>query len=280
MTPEERSQFGLQNREWLLRWFAPLSPEERTQAGLDQPLLNSGSSNPTSQSDSTLAGIQEEPEQEVPAGDPTVPAQQASPAEPEVREEETLHHPSERDYLDIMMDEAWEPTPDPPRHGPPQPAPKAGPKGFRDPPSGDGRRFDGMGVFVTRSAHAQACHPRCCENHLPAINVASKKTWPESAVVRRSGRKAGAIHITPTRLDLHPAPPALRRSMTPASTACKSCVQGDGICEVLMREEGHWVILDASMVILTFWATRLITGVAYNYGWSGWDTMGCMFSCF
>ena len=118
MTPEERSQFGLQNREWLLRWFASLSPEERTQAGLDQPLLNSGSSNPTSQSDSTLAGIQEEPEQEVPAGDPTVPVHQAPPVEPEIHEEETLHHPSERDYRDIMMDEAWEPTPDPPRHGP------------------------------------------------------------------------------------------------------------------------------------------------------------------
>ena len=169
MTPEERSQFGLQNREWLLRWFASLSPEERTQAGLDQPLLNSGSSNPTSQSDSTLAGIQEEPEQEVPAGDPTVPAQQ----EPEIREEETLHHPSERDYRDIMMDEAWEP-----RHGPPQPAPKAGPNGFRgkgDPPSGDGRRFDGMGVrykktlcFTGLIAHIEVRRredgemPKCC----------------------------------------------------------------------------------------------------------------------
>ena len=164
MTPEERSQFGLQNREWLLRWFASLSPEERTQAGLDQPLLNSGSSNPTSQSDSTLAGIQEEPEQEVPAGDPIVPVQQASPAEPEVREEETLHHPSERDYRDIMMDEAWEPTPDPPRHGPPQPAPKAGPKGFRgkgDPPSGDGRRFDGMGVFITRFGQKYHAYSTC-----------------------------------------------------------------------------------------------------------------------
>ena len=96
----------------------------------------------------------------------------------------------------------------------------------------------GLAKSIMPTAHAQPCHPRCCENHLPAINMASKKTWPESAVVRRFGRKAGAIHITPTRLDLHPAPPALRRSMTPASTACKSCVQGDGICEMLMREEG------------------------------------------
>ena len=50
--------------------------------------------------------------------------------------------------------------------------------------------------------------------------------------------------------------------MTPASTACKSCVQGDGICEVLMKDEGHWVILDASMVILTF-----LGHTAHN--WSG-----------
>ena len=270
MTPEERSQFGLQNREWLLRWFASLSPEERTQAGLDQPLLNLGSSNPTSQSDSTLTGIQEEPEQEVPAGDPTVPVQQAQQVEPETREEETLHNPSERDYRDIMMDEAWDPTPDPSRHGPSQPAPKAGPKGFRgkgDPPNDGGRRFDGMGSSqglaksIMPLALAQPCRLQCCESHLPAINVASKKTWPESAVVRRSGRKAGAIHIMPSQLDLHPAPPAPRRSMTPASTACKSCVQGDGICEELMKEEGHWVILDASMDF------DLLGHTAHN--WSG-----------
>ena len=122
----------------------------------------------------------------------------------------------------------------------------------------------GSAKSIMLSALAQPCRPQCCESHLPVIDVASKKTWPESDVARQSGRKAGAIHITPTRLDLHLAPPDLRRSMTLASTACKSCVQGDGICEVLMRDEGHWVILDASMVILTFWATRLMTGVAYG----------------
>ena len=34
MTAEERSQFGLQNREWLLRWLSSLTPEERAQAGI------------------------------------------------------------------------------------------------------------------------------------------------------------------------------------------------------------------------------------------------------
>lgn len=31
MSAEERSQFGLQNREWLLRWLSSLMPEERVQ---------------------------------------------------------------------------------------------------------------------------------------------------------------------------------------------------------------------------------------------------------
>lgn len=48
MTQEERAQFGLQNREWLLRWMASLSPEERAQAGLEQSLLDQPSHSSTS----------------------------------------------------------------------------------------------------------------------------------------------------------------------------------------------------------------------------------------
>ena len=105
-------------------------------------------------SDVTLTGIQEEPEQEIPAGDhevlPDVP-----PQEPPANDDETLHHPTERDYRDMMADEAWDPTPPQPRPtGPSEAAAKACPRAFQrdgEPPIGDGgRRYQGMGVYITK----------------------------------------------------------------------------------------------------------------------------------
>ena len=137
MPAEERSQFGLQN--WLLRWLSSLSPEKRAQAGV---LSNSSSSGPTSQpqSDVTLTGTQEEPEQEIPAGDHEGPSD-APPQDPQVVEDAT--------------DEAWDPTPPMPRPtGPSEAAAKACPRAFQrdgEPPIGDGgRRYQGMGVYITK----------------------------------------------------------------------------------------------------------------------------------
>ena len=158
MTQEERSQFGIQNREWLIRWMSSLSPEERVMAGLEQPLMGSGSSGPasmatSSNTDPNLGGIQEEPEQEVPAE-----AEPDGPEAMEVEEEVTLHHPTERDYRDIRLDESWEPSDDPPTA-----APKAAPRRFQQAGSaggkseggseggkGEGKGRDTVGVFITK----------------------------------------------------------------------------------------------------------------------------------
>ena len=158
MTQEERSQFGIQNREWLIRWTSSLSPEERVMAGLEQPLMGSGSSGPasmatSSNTDPNLVGIQEEPEQEVPAE-----AEPDGPEAMEVEEEVTLHHPTERDYRDIRLDESWEPSDDPPTA-----APKAAPRRFQQAGSGggkseggseggkgEGKGRDTVGVFITK----------------------------------------------------------------------------------------------------------------------------------
>ena len=155
MTQEERSQFGIQNREWLIRWMSSLSPEERVMAGLE-PLMGSGSSGPasmatSSNTDPNLAGVQEEPEQEIPAE-----AEPDGPEAMEVEEEETLHYPSQRGYRDIRLDESWEPS-----HDPPPPAPKAAPRRFQQAGSGGGKSGgseggkeeskgrDNVGVFIT-----------------------------------------------------------------------------------------------------------------------------------
>ena len=61
-------------------------------------------------------------------------------------------------------------------------------------------------------------------------------------------------------------PPSCATGSEKKYDPCIHCLQElrarGGICEVLMREEGHWVILDASMVILTF-----LGHTAHN--WSG-----------
>ena len=87
----------------------------------------------SSNTDPNLAGIQEEPEQEVPAE-----VEPDGPGAMEVEEEETLHHPTERDYRDIRLDESWEPS-----HDPPTAAPKAAPRRFQRAGSGGGKSDGG-----------------------------------------------------------------------------------------------------------------------------------------
>lgn len=152
MTQEGRSQFGLQNREGLIRWMASLSPQERIMAGIEPPPpVSSGSSRPapmdTATTDPNLTGIQEEPEQEVPADEEVEMAT-------EVEGQETLYFPTERDYRDIRADESWEPTHSP---GTSSAAPKAFPKkfsaaevGLPEEGKGKGKNFKYMGVFITK----------------------------------------------------------------------------------------------------------------------------------
>ena len=143
MTREQQIQWANTNREWLMRWASSLTVEERQQAGLtdlQEPLITSSSSAP---SEVTLTGIQEEPEQEVPA------EREVPPIEP--TEEETLHHPTERDYRDIQADEAWEPT-DSAGSDRPSMA-KAFPRPFQaagDPAGNEGQDLHGLGVYITK----------------------------------------------------------------------------------------------------------------------------------
>ena len=63
-----------------------------------------------------MTGIQEEPEQEVPAEAEVVA---------EMWGEDTLLYPSERDYRDIQSDQLWDPNPPPGHQGPLEAAAKA-----------------------------------------------------------------------------------------------------------------------------------------------------------